>query len=46
MAKESRRSNREGTIFRIKGRTGYRAQVTMLDWITPHEAVPHAPGSE
>jgi integrase len=35
MARDSRRSNREGTIFKIKGRPGYRAQVTLLDGSRP-----------
>jgi integrase len=35
VAQESKRSNREGTIFRVKGRSGYRAQVTLLDGSRP-----------
>lgn len=35
MGADAKRSNGEGTIYRIKGRGGYRAQVTLLDGSRP-----------
>lgn len=35
MADRAKRSNREGSIAKVKGRAGYRAQVTLLDGSRP-----------